>query len=246
MKITLGSITSYLVGGLLVLVSIPLTIQSPVGLLSLIAGLLVLPPVRRLLESRMDIELSRGVTAAVGSIGVVIAIVGIVLLAASGGGGVGGDSTPGSDVADVSVTAVDSSVSDTSSQLDIEWNSRAQSAVDPDPDDISSYESNDGQKYIVVRMNIQNTGSQSVDLTPQAFILRSDGVEYDYQGMFGSGNSLTDVTLNPDGEYSGWVAFSVPEDMTEAELITNQDAYFQQTVSTNFNRNSGTAINMSD
>jgi hypothetical protein len=246
MKITLGSIASYVVGAFLVIVSVPLTIQSPVGLLTLLAGLLVLPFVRRFLESRFDIELSRGVTAATGSLGVVIAIVAVVLIAISAGGGsVENTNTPGSDVSDVSVTA-ENSISNTPSHLDIEWNSRAQSAVDPDPDDISIYNSNEGQKFVVVRMKIQNTGSEPVELTPQAFILRSDGVEYSYQGLFGSGNSLSDVTLNSGGEYSGWVVFSVPEDMTDAELITDQDAYFQQTVSTNFNRNSGMAINMSD
>jgi len=200
--------------------------------------------VRRQLDSRIDIKLSRGLTAGIGLIGIVMAIV--VVLAVAGGGGVGGEDTPGSDVADVSVTSVDSSVSDTSSQLNIEWNSRAQSAVDPDPDDISIYNSNDGEKYVVVRMNIQNTGTQSVELTPRAFVLGSDGVEYDYQGLFGSGNSLSDVTLNPEGQYSGWVAFSVPEDMEEAELISDQEAYFDQTVSTDFDHNPDMEINMSD
>jgi len=243
-KITLGSVVSYLVGVSLVLLSTLLTIQSLLGLLPLVAGMIILPPVRRQLDSRMNVTISRGLAAGVGGVGIVMAIV--VMVAVAGGGGTGGENIPGSDVEDVSVTAVNPSVSDAPSQLEVEWNSRAQSAVDPDPDDISSYESNDGQKYIVVRMNIQNTGSQSVDLTPQAFILRSDGVEYDYQGMFGSGNSLTDVTLNPDGEYSGWVAFSVPEEMNEAELVSNQEAYFDQTVSTNFNRNSDMEINMED
>jgi hypothetical protein len=245
MKITLGSVLSYFVGIGVILLSILLTIQSPVGLVPLVAGVLILPPVRRYLESERGIELSRGITVAIGFVAIVAVMIGIVAVAGGGDSGTS-EELPGSDVSDVSVTAIDSAESGASSELEIEWNARAQSAVDPDPDDLSIYNSNEGQKYVVVRMNIQNDGSEPVELTPGAFSLRSDGVEYDYQGLFGSGNSISQVTLNPEGEYSGWVAFSVPQDMTNAELITNQDAYFDQTVSTRFESNSDMEINMSD
>lgn len=243
MKITLGSVFSYFVGIGVILMSILLTIQSPIGLVPLVTGILVLPPVRRYLESERGIELSRGITAAIGFVGIVIVLIGIIAVA--GGGGTG-EELPGSDVSDVNVNAVDSVQSGTASELNVEWNARAQSAVDPDPDDLSIYNSNEGEKYVVVRMNIRNTGTESVELTPRAFILRSDGVEYDHQGLFGSGNSISQVTLNPEGEYSGWTVFSVPQDMSEAELITDQEAYFDQTVSTNFEYNSDMEINMSD
>jgi hypothetical protein len=244
MKITLGSVVSYFIGIGVILMSILLTVQTPIGLVPLVAGVLILPPVRRYLESQRGIELSRGITIALGLVAVVAVMIGIVAVA--GGGGSMGEELPGSDVSDISVTAVDSAESEAASELEVEWNSRAQSAVDPDPEDFTEYNSNEGQKYVVVRMNIRNPGSEPVELTQRAFSLRSDGVEYDYQGLFGSGNSISQVTLNPGGEYSGWVAFSVPQGMTNAELITNQDAYFDQTVSTRFEYNSDMEINVDD
>jgi len=244
MEITLGKIVSYGVGIPLVLASIVLTILSPLGLIPLIFGLLILPPIRRQLSKRVGVDFSRGAAAGIGTLGVIAAIVVLLVAALSGGGG--GSAQPGSDVSNVSISAVDSSPEESLTALNVEWNSRAQSAVDPDPDDISSYSSNEGQKYVVFRLQIENVGNESVDLTPRLFRLRSEGTEYDHQTLFGSGNSLSGVTLNSGGEYSGWVAFSVPEDLVEAELIVYQDAVISNEITVTFNHNPSMPIEMDD
>jgi|GEM_PF-3428104 len=244
MKISLGLIVSYVVGIPLVLLSLLLTIQTPLGLIPLLAGLLIIPVIRRQIAKRAGVEFSRGAAAGIGTIGVIAGIVVLVLVGLSGGGA--GGSVPGADVSNVTMTAEDESPQDASTSLQVEWNSRAQSAVDPDPDDISIYNPNEGQKFVVVRLRITNTGDEPLDLTPRLFRLASSGVEYSYQGLVGSGNSLSGVTLNPDGTHSAWIAFSVPEDLTEARLIVNQEVYFQKNISVSFTHNTDMPINMSD
>lgn len=244
MNITLGSIVSYVVGVPLTLLGLLLTIQTPLGLVPFLAGILIIPVVRRQIAERAGVEFSRGAAAGIGTFGVIAFIIIFVIVAPSGGGGSG--AAPGSDVSNVSVSAVDASPPDASTSLAVEWNSRAQSAVDPDPDDMSIYNSNEGQKFVVFRVRISNEGSEPLELTPRLFRLRSAGVEYEYQSLFGSGNSLSGVTLNAGGSHSAWTAFSVPEDLTEAELIVYQDAYFQQNVSVSFSHNPGMPIAMSD
>jgi hypothetical protein len=244
MNITLGLIVSYVVGVPLTLFGLLLTIQTPLGLVPLLAGVLIIPVVRRQLAARAGIEFSRGAAAGIGTFGVIAFVVILVIVALSGGGGAGG--APGADVSNVSVTTKNANPADSSTTLSVEWNSRAQSAVDPDPDDLSTYSSNDGQKFVVIRVRVTNEGGESAELTPRMFRLQSSGVEYEYQALFGSGNSLSDVTVNPGGTHSAWAAFSVPEDLTEARLIIYQGAFFRQNVSVSFTHNEQMPIEMDD
>jgi hypothetical protein len=245
MEITLGSIVGYLLGIPLVLLAILLTIQTPLGLIPLLTGLLIIPVVRRQIAKRVGIEFSRWAVAGVGTIAIVSSVVVllvVVLSAASGGGA----AVPGADVSNVSVTAEDASAPESSTALEVEWNSRAQSAVDPDPDDMSTYNANEGQKYVVVRMRIANAGNEEIELTPRLFRIRSAGVEYDQAGLFGSGNTFSGVTVSPGASYSAWTVYSVPEDTSEAQLVVYRDAYFDKNVSVSFDRNRRMPINMSD
>lgn len=245
MNITLGSIVSYTVGVPLALLGLLQTIQqTSLGVAPLLAGLLIIPVVRRQLAARAGIEFSRGAAAGIGTFGVIAFVVVVVIVSLSGGGGAGG--YPGADVSNVSVTAENANPPDASTTLSVEWNSRAQSAVDPNTDDLSIYNSNEGQKYVVIRVTVANEGDEPVELTPRMFRLQSSGVEYEYQNLFGSGNSLSGVTINPSGTHSAWTAFSVPEDMTEAQLIFYQDAFYRQNVSASFTHNEQMPIEMGD
>ena len=78
------------------------------------------------------------------------------------------------------------------------------------------------------------------------FQLRSAEVEYEHQPLFGSGNDLGGVTLNPRGSHSAWTAFSVPEGMTQARLVVYHDAFFQQTISISFEHNPELPIGMGE
>lgn len=241
MRITLGSIVSYIVGLAVAGLSFLALFENVYAVAPLLAGLLILPPTRRWLARSAGIEFNRGAAAAIGVVGVLALL---LVLAGSGASG-GADSSPGSQVSDVSVSTTNETIEAADTSLEVTWNARAQSAVDPDTGDYSTYQSNDGEKYLVVRMKISNTGDSGVDLTPRAFRVESDGVVYDSQTLFGSGNSLSDVTLTPGGTYSGWVAFSIPEDTSTGTLQVDQEAYYNQRIKVSFTHATEMSVNMS-
>jgi len=175
-----------------------------------------------------------------------IVVVGGIGLLALAGSADSGPTGPGSDVSNVSMVAADASPPDATHSLDVVWNARAQSEVDPDPSDFSAYNANEGEKFLVVRMEITNSGDTDVELTQRLFKAEADGVRYDTQSLFGSGNSISDVTLSPGATYSGWVAFSIPSGTTDAELTVSQEAYYRENVTVAFDRNPEMPINMSD
>ena len=124
------------------------------------------------------------------------------------------------------------------------WNARAQSAVDPDTSDVSNYQAEDGNKFAVVRMQLTNAGESEIDLTPRLFRLTADGVSYDFQSLFGSGQGGLDVALQQNASYDGWVVFEVPEDTSNAELTVNQDAYVGNTT-VRFTQDESLPVNVS-
>lgn len=215
------------------------------GIVLLIGAVVSMPVSRRTVHDKVGISFSRG--AVVGVCGVVsvlatvLFVVGVIGLLGSGASAV-----PGADVSNISVSANDVN-SGSGSALSITWNSRAQSAVDPDSGDMSTYRAEDGQKFVVIRMQITNTGTEDIDLSPRFFKLQSSSVVYDYQGLFGSSSGgLSGVTLQPDGDYSGWIAFSVPSDTQSASLITDQSVYYDRNISVSFEHDSSMSINVSD
>jgi len=145
----------------------------------------------------------------------------------------------------VSVSAQNAEPSDPTASLDVTWNARAQSAVDPDPSDMEIYNANDGQKFVVVRASITNTGDTDLELRARFLKFESNGVEHDRQALFGSGYTLGGVTLKPDATHSGWTVFSVPEDTTEGQLVVDQEVYYDDRVAVSFTHDQSMAINMS-
>lgn len=243
MQITFRSIAAYILGVPVALLGLLAVFTSlAAGGLLLGGGLLLLPIVRRKLLKTTGIKFSGGAAAA---IFLVCAVAGMGTLALSTGGDGSTVAGPGSSVSNVSVTAESVTPVDAKRELSVVWNSRAQSAVDPDPNDMSIYRSNDGQKYLVVRMEITNTGEGKIELTPRFFKFETDGVIYDYQGLFGSGQSFSSVALTPDSSYSGWTVFPIPSDATTGSIVVDQDAYYSMNVSVSFEHDSEMPINMS-
>jgi len=244
MDITLRKIVAYLFGVGAILTGLLLALASAAsGILLILAGALSLPAVRRSLDARLGLSFS---TAAVVGIVIILGLAstGALVFAALDGSD-SGPTGPGSDVSNVSMAAEDTVSASATQRLDVAWNARAQSAVDPDAGGITTYSAEDGEKYIVVRMQLTNTGSTSIEMTPSLFRVLANGVEYEYQALFGSSQGgLSGVTLREDATYDGWVAFSVPESTTEAELIVNQDAYYQTNTAVEFEQDSSMPVNV--
>lgn len=90
-KITIGKITSYGFGILLVLVGLIALIQGPGGILILVAGMFALPPTRRRITNRTGVSFSRTVVVL---IVVVSLFAGVAILPSPDNGGAGGEDTP--------------------------------------------------------------------------------------------------------------------------------------------------------
>lgn len=244
MKITLRSIVAYIFGIPVALLGVLAFFTNVVaGILLFVGGVLALPVVRRRLGSSIGLEFSGGAAAL---IFLVCTVAGIGTVSFSEMNSNDGTATgPGHDVANVSLSAQSVSPADATAHLSVRWNSRAQSAVDPDSSDLTNYQPNDGNKFVVVRMNITNTGSRNLELTPRLVHLQSNGVVYESQILFGSGQGLSGVTLAPGGSYTGWTVFSVPNGTAEGSLVVNQDAYISRNVAVEFTRDPSILINMS-
>ncbi|WP_277540243.1 DUF4352 domain-containing protein [Haloarcula laminariae] len=244
MDITLSKVLGYLFGLLAIPVGLLFMFASVIGGgLLVLAGLIALPIVRSQLSKRGGVNISTW--AAVGLVVLLtMASTGALTLTAANAIFDGTDNSTETDVSAVSVTANDSE-GPASQNLSVVWNARAQSAVDPNPDDGTLYNSDDGEKYLVVRMQITNQGERSVDLTPRLFRFVTGGVEYEYQALFGSGGSL-DATVRSGGTYDGWVAYTIPSDTTEGDLIVHQDAYVDERTQVTFEKDESLPINVSD
>jgi hypothetical protein len=242
MDITFGAVVAYPFGVLAVLAGLGLLAVSPIaGVALLLAGLLALPVVRRVLKSRLGLGFSRGATVGLVLLLSIVAAIAVVGAALSGGG-----AAPGSGVPNVSMEAASASPPNPMTTLDVRWNARAQAAADPSTGDIGTYRAEDGQKFLVTRMQITNNGDSDIDLTPQLFRVASEGAEYEYQNLFGSSaGGLSQVSLRPGGSSDGWVVFSIPNETTEGELVVNQDAYFDDNISVAFEHDPSMPINVS-
>jgi len=151
----------------------------------------------------------------------------------------------GSDSPGFGLTGDSASPSNPVTNLDVQWSAQTQSSVDPDTSDNTAYYAEDGQKFLVIHMELQNTGNKRVELTPRLFRVAIDGAEYSYQPLRGSSaGGLGQVTLQSGGSYEGWILFSIPADATEGELIVYQDALIGE-VSASFEQDTSMPVNVS-
>lgn len=243
MKLTLRSMLGYLAGipillfGLLILYT---TILGGVAIV--IGGLVAIPKTRRLFQDQTGIELSTG---AAGGIPAIMLMIGMVLLAMSSAG-VTGSGVPGDDVSNVSVSHEDLEREAPDHELHVTYNTRAQDSVNPDPDDGSHYSSGSGQKYLVIRMELENRGSSDVELSQDLFRFETGGVVHDYQSLLGSGNSLQGTTLEPGSTYNSWVVFSIADDVEEGTLRATDEPLYDETATITFEKDSSMAIEMAE
>ncbi|MDF9748408.1 DUF4352 domain-containing protein [Natrinema salsiterrestre] len=239
MKLTFKSILGYLLGIPMLLFGALVCFTSFLsGVVLIVAGIVAIPKTRRVFQDQTGIEFSTGAAAGIPTI---LLIAGIVLLAMTSAGTVSG---PGDEVSNVTVEHQDLEAEQPDHELAVTYNTRAQTSVNPDPDSMTHYSSEDGQKYLVVRMEIENQGTNETELTPQLFQFESGGVVHDYQGLLGSGNGLSNVALESGSTYRAWVVFSIPEDATQGTLRGSDQAFYDETVSISFERDGSMPIEM--
>lgn len=208
------------------------------------AGLVALPQVRGALRDRGTV-ITTWLAAALLVTGL-IAGIGVYSIAEpttspNTQGASNSPTTPTANAPSINLAANDTAYENPADSLHVGWNGTARSAVDPQRDDGYTYEADSGKQYVIVRLNLTNTGERSLDLTPEYFRLLAAGVEYAPQQLVG-GDDLRSATLRPGASYQAHLAFEIPADVDAAVVITNPDAYYNKQVAANFTRNSGLAI----
>lgn len=237
MEIRLRSILGYLFGIPILLIGlIGLATSIVAGIALLLAGAIATPFTRRLFQRKTGITFSTG---AAGGIPAILVLIGVVALAMAGAG----VTAPGDDVSNVSVDHQNLEADNPDNDVHVTYNTRAQTSVNPDQDSMTHYSSNDGEKYLVARMQIENQGDSTVDLLSRWFRVETDGVIHDPQLLFGSGNDLN-VELQPGASHSGWVVFPLSEDTTDATLQVTNESVYNKVTAVEFEHDPSMDINM--
>lgn len=150
---------------------------------------------------------------------------------------------PGLYASDVSLKATDARPSDAFTSLGVEFNWRAQMAIDLAEGDGKAFYPVSGRKWLIVKFRVSNTGDSDIELSPSFFDVDASGAVYDYQPLEGVPNGLSGVTLHPGGDVTAWSAYAIPEDTTKATLVADQEVYYG-TVQVDFSHDGGLVIDI--
>lgn len=245
MTLSVKRVGWYLIAGAAVILG-ALAFQTSLlaGLLFIAAGSIALPDIRDELRARGTnisswLAITLVVTGAVS--GLIVIGMTTTETPASTPGATTSAPTDAQDAPSFSLSANDTQRSNPLDTLHITWIGDARQSVDPQPDDGYTYEADAGQQYVVLRLNITNAGERAVDLDPGYYRLLVDGVEYSPNNL-ARGDSMRDVTLRPGASYKTHLTFQIPEEADGAELITDNEAYYDTYVAANFTRDPGLTV----
>jgi hypothetical protein len=115
------------------------------------------------------------------------------------------------------VTANSTAPNNATGALDVRWNAKHVSKVSPENGN-GVYKPDDGEGFLLVSMNVTNSGSDSLGLRPQAFMLRSNGALRGYQPLNDTEGFQPSV-LDSGESVSVWFVFSI-DDATNATIVT--------------------------
>lgn len=97
--------------------------------------------------------------------------------------------------------------------------------VDRVDDDYSYFEPDEGNKYFVVEMSVENKGKQadsflsavSLDGDLSARLVYGDRYEFTQTGLLGYSQNILDESINPLTTKKGKLVFEVPQDVAESD-----------------------------
>lgn len=81
-------------------------------------------------------------------------------------------------------------------------------------------EANSGKTFLVIEMELENRGYNTVDINPNYFAVVIDKVAYPYdKATYSTESPLDTVALLDGGKTSGYLVFQIPEDKTRYNLV---------------------------
>jgi len=122
------------------------------------------------------------------------------------------------DVPDVTLSATDLEADDPDVSLEIAYNARTSTALTPGE---RTTVAEDGHKWLIVRMDVTNTGADTRELTAHQYAVESDGETYEVVAF--NDHYLRGKTVEPGETTTGWLAYHVPLETESATLTARQD-----------------------
>jgi hypothetical protein len=114
---------------------------------------------------------------------------------------------------DVSLSAEDSNPAVPDVSLNVSYNNTVDTEIPTEPTTVAE----DGQKWLLVRMDVTNTGTDARDLNAYQYRVVTDADQYE-QVITKESWELRGKEATPDETVSGWVVFHIPESVTDATL----------------------------
>jgi hypothetical protein len=116
------------------------------------------------------------------------------------------------------VTANSTAPSNATGALDVRWNTKRVSKLNPKSGN-GVYKPDNGEEFLLISMNVTNSGSGPLGLRPQEFALRSNGTLRGYQPLNNT-NGFQPGVLNSGESVSVWLVFSIDDDARNATIGT--------------------------
>ncbi len=117
------------------------------------------------------------------------------------------------------VSATSTAPSNATNALEVRWNTKRVSKLNPKTGDPGVYKPKGGKRFLLVSMNVSNNGKNSVGLQQQDFAVRSNGSLLGYQPLTNTtGHS---AVLQAGHSTTVWYAFSIDKDAKNATIVTS-------------------------
>ena len=120
------------------------------------------------------------------------------------------------------VTATSSVSGNETKALDVTWNAKTTAELEPEKNVV--YRAREGQQFVVVQLNVTNTGEENIGLRQEGFRLRANGTVHGHQPLTNASGFEVGV-LKPGKAMSTWTVFSVDEGVTNATLVAEEGVY---------------------
>ncbi|WP_227353706.1 restriction endonuclease [Haladaptatus salinisoli] len=124
---------------------------------------------------------------------------------------------------DWNVTAASTTPDNVTRALDVRWNAERVSEIDPESDDAGVYRPREGERFLLVSMNVTNAGADSVGLRQRDFVLRSNGTLRGHQPLVNA-SGFNSTVLEEGESVTVWTVFSVDADATNATIAVSEAA----------------------
>ena len=100
-----------------------------------------------------------------------------------------------------------------SATLHVGWTATVVDTVDPNESDEVAYYPPEGERFVVVYLNVTHVGDEELELRQRDFKLRAGNETHGFRPLAGT-DGFFDHPMGPGRNYKGWTVFTVPKGTT--------------------------------